>query len=55
MRKPIDPLRDEHKGPLPHIEKVRKLADSVGEAPPETLRRDIDEGYPYASVTRLWQ
>jgi len=47
MGKPTDPLREEHKGLLPHIEKLRKLADSVGEAPPETLRRDVDEGYAF--------
>src|SRR3989304_9956686 len=47
MRKPTDPLREEHKGLLPHIEKLRKLADAVGEAPPETLRRDMDEGYAF--------
>ena len=41
------PLRDEHAELLPHIERLRSLADRVGEIPPGTLRRDIDLVYDF--------
>lgn len=42
MQDATQPLRDEHAERLPHIERPRSLADSVGEVLPGTLRRDID-------------
>lgn len=36
------PLRDEHRELLPHIEELWAVADSVGEAPIDVLRRDVD-------------
>ncbi len=39
------PLRDEHKELIPHIERLRTVADSVGEAPIESLRHSVNEVY----------
>jgi len=36
------PLRDEHKGLLPHIERLATVADSVGDGSMETLRTNVD-------------
>ncbi len=47
MTQPTQPLRDEHKELLPHIELLRTIADSIGEAPSESLRRDLDEAYTF--------
>jgi len=41
------PLRDEHKELIPHIERLRLAADSVGEASPEALRGGVDEAYDF--------
>ncbi len=41
------PLRDEHKELLPHIELLCTVADSIGEAPIESLRRGVDEVYVF--------
>src|SRR5512135_3897051 len=41
------PLRDEHKELLPHIELLRTVADTIGEAPFGSLRRSIDEAYAF--------
>ncbi len=49
MALPTQPLRDEHGELLPHIEALRTVADSVGEAPSESLRRGIDEAYEFLS------
>lgn len=37
------PLRDEHKELLPHIEEIRTVANLVGDAPLSTLRREVDK------------
>lgn len=42
-----EPLREEHKELLPHIEAIRVVADSVGEAPIATVRRGVDEVYEF--------
>lgn len=47
MALPTQPLRDEHKELLPHIEKLRVAADLVGEASPEALSRSVDEAYEF--------
>ncbi len=36
------PLRDEHKELLPHIEEIRTVANLVGDAPLPTLRQEVD-------------
>jgi len=41
------PLRDEHKELLPHIELLCTVADSIGEAPIDSLRRGVDEVYAF--------
>ncbi len=35
----MQPLRDEHRELLPHIEAIRHVADEVGSIPPDALRR----------------
>lgn len=41
------PLRDEHKELLPHIELLRTIADAIGEASIVSLRRSVDEAYAF--------
>ena len=41
------PLRDEHRELLPQIERLRALADSIGDSPPVTLQRDLDHVYEF--------
>jgi iron-sulfur cluster repair protein YtfE (RIC family) len=41
------PLRDEHKELLPHIELLQTVADSVGKAPIGSLRQGIDKAYEF--------
>ena len=41
------PLRDEHKELLPHIERLRTMADAIGTAPLESVRRGVDEVYTF--------
>jgi hemerythrin-like domain-containing protein len=41
------PLRDEHKELLPHIELLQTVADTIGEAPITSLRRSVDEVYAF--------
>jgi hemerythrin-like domain-containing protein len=37
----MQPLRDEHRELLPHIEEIRVVADGVGAVPPDVLRTQI--------------
>jgi iron-sulfur cluster repair protein YtfE (RIC family) len=37
------PLRDEHKELLPHIEEIRTVANLVGDTPLATLRQEVDK------------
>ena len=41
------PLREEHKELLPHIESFRTAADAIGSAPVEVVRRQVDEVYDF--------
>ena len=41
------PLREEHKELLPHIESFRTAADAIGSAPTDMVRRQIDEVYAF--------
>ncbi len=43
MTKLTQPLRDEHKELLPHIEQLRATADSIGGTTVESLRGSLDE------------
>jgi len=41
------PLRDEHKELIPHIDRIRELADSIPEAPLEQIRDGVKEVYEF--------
>jgi iron-sulfur cluster repair protein YtfE (RIC family) len=41
------PLRDEHKELLPHIENILKVAECLPEAPVEQIRRGVKEVYDF--------
>lgn len=41
------PLRDEHKELLPHIELLRTTADAIGEASIASLRQSVNEAYAF--------
>jgi iron-sulfur cluster repair protein YtfE (RIC family) len=41
------PLRDEHKKLLPHIELLRTVADSIGTAPRESVQQGVEETYQF--------
>jgi iron-sulfur cluster repair protein YtfE (RIC family) len=41
------PLREEHKELLPHIEAIRQVADAIGEVPLSELRPQIDSVYDF--------
>ena len=41
------PLRDEHRELLPHIERLRALADGIGDSPRATLQHDVDRVYEF--------
>lgn len=41
------PLRDDHKDLLPHIENLRQVADELDEFPPLILRERIDDVYRF--------
>lgn len=41
------PIREEHRQLLPHIEALRVLADSIGEAPAEEVARGLGEAHEF--------
>jgi iron-sulfur cluster repair protein YtfE (RIC family) len=41
------PLRDEHKDLLPHIELLRTAADAIGDVPIVSLRRSVEDAYAF--------
>ena len=43
------PLRDEHKELFPHIDRIRQVADQIGEAPVAELRSGVDEVFDFLS------
>jgi iron-sulfur cluster repair protein YtfE (RIC family) len=45
--RPTDPLREEHRELLPHIEAFRTIADSVGEAAGDDLQRSVEEAHKF--------
>ena len=47
MTRVTEPLREEHRELLPHIEALRISADSIGEASPDALRQEVDGAYEF--------
>jgi len=47
MSLPTQPLRDEHKDLLPHIEALKAAADSIGIASAGTVRQKVDEAHDF--------
>lgn len=47
MRRPTEPLREEHRELLPQVETLLTAADGVGELPAETVRRAVDEAHAF--------
>ena len=43
------PLRDEHKELFPHIDRIRQVAETIGEAPIADIRDGIEEVYDFLS------
>lgn len=43
----IQALRQEHKELLPHIEKLRAVADMVGDAPIDAVRQGVEDVYAF--------
>jgi iron-sulfur cluster repair protein YtfE (RIC family) len=43
----MQPLREEHRHLLPHIEQLRTAADAVGDAPIEQLHREVDAAHAF--------
>ena len=46
----MQPLREEHQELLPQIERLRAVADLVGDASAETLRHAVDEIYAFLTL-----
>lgn len=44
------PLREEHKELLPHIEALREAADAIDESGGETVREKVDEAYLFLAT-----
>src|SRR3990172_4917504 len=41
------PLRDEHKELFPHVDRIRQVADLIGEAPIAKIRNGVEEIYDF--------
>ena len=41
------PLRDEHKELFPHVDRIRKVAELIGDAPIAEIRRGVDDVYDF--------
>lgn len=41
------PLRDEHKELIPHIETLRTIADSIGVVPAASVQREVEDAYRF--------
>src|SRR5574342_594984 len=39
------PLRDEHKELFPHVDRIRQVAELIGDAPVTEIRRGLEEVY----------
>lgn len=47
MKTLTQPLREEHRDLLPHIRRIREVADGIPEAPMEEIRTGVDEVYDF--------
>lgn len=47
MKTLTQPLQDEHKELIPHIERIREVADSIPAATLETIREGVQEVYEF--------
>jgi len=47
MKTLTQPLRDEHKELFPNVDRIRQVAESVGEAPVAEIRRGLEEVYNF--------
>src|SRR5512138_2790988 len=41
------PLREEHKELFPHVNRIRQVAEMIGEAPLSNIRRGVEEVYDF--------
>ncbi len=41
------PLRDEHKELFPHVDRIRQVAELIGEAPVDEIRSGVEEVYDF--------
>lgn len=41
------PLRDEHKELFPHVDRIRQVAELIGDAPIAEIRRGVDDVYNF--------
>ena len=47
MKNLTQPLQDEHKELIPHIERILEVVDSIPDAPVETIREGVNEVYEF--------
>jgi iron-sulfur cluster repair protein YtfE (RIC family) len=47
MNKLTQPLRDEHKELFPSVDRIRQVAELVGDAPAAEIRRGVEEVYDF--------
>jgi iron-sulfur cluster repair protein YtfE (RIC family) len=47
------PLRDEHKELIPHIENILRVADSLSDMPPEQIQDEVEEVYEFLAYHLL--
>ena len=43
----LQPLRDEHRALLPHVERLRELADRIGDLAPDDLARAVADAHDF--------
>ena len=47
MNTPTQPLRDEHRELMPHVDQILEAAELVGQAPVKQLRAAVEEAYGF--------
>jgi iron-sulfur cluster repair protein YtfE (RIC family) len=47
MKNLTQPLRDEHKELIPHIDRILEVAESIPDAPLESIRNGVNEVYEF--------
>jgi iron-sulfur cluster repair protein YtfE (RIC family) len=53
MKTLTQPLRDEHKELLPHIERIREVADNIPEAALDDINASVTEVYEFLTYHLL--